>query len=146
MSDKLQPIRRQLDQPADLRNMFTDPAFRPFTPRTSRRICCPNKLWGGIKDGKRIGILVVKRSSKRPNGDWPLNVAGIKYVWAAEREGRIDAGYVVLVDTTDIFIAAVPIAAVVVQLHDQPTWDGQWGPFWWVTADLTPARHYEDAF
>ena len=87
--------------PAALKTITTDPAFT-----SSDAISFPNRIFGGTKDGKRIGALVAVRRSRRGGKDFALNKVGLDYLDKALRDGRIDEGYVALFQDGGEFVAA----------------------------------------
>jgi hypothetical protein len=117
-----------------LRTITTDPAFK-----SSDAISFPNKIYGGTIDGKKIGALVVLRRARSRGSDFAISASGLEYLEKAQHDGRIDEGYVVFFQDGHPreFIAAEQAKVVHDRLRGIGPQAGNWGPYWWVTAEFT---------
>jgi hypothetical protein len=114
-----------------IHGMFSDPKFKPFS---SHSICHPNSLYHN--DVEKIGVLVVWRSMK--GNDFALGKSGLDRILQAEKDGRIDCGYVVLAEqkngerTVVAFETAQKVQAIVSKFVAH---NGNFGKYWWLTPE-----------
>lgn len=121
-----------------IEKIFTDPGFRSSSGK-----CYPNRLYG---NGSKIGAVVVVRGRGH---DFALSIAGLDYVVAAETEGRVKEGYVVLAQPngggTPEFIAAERATAVQERLKNVSPSNGKWGEYHWITETFQPVMQDDSA-
>jgi hypothetical protein len=113
--------------------IFTGPKWR-FSKHTGK----PNQLALLEHDGKKIAALVVVRPAS--SEDYALSEAGLKHLIGT---GITDIYVVLGVRATNVdrpeFVAAEKASLVHERVRDLPPRDGQWGPYWWITAEFEPA-------
>jgi hypothetical protein len=112
-----------------LDNIFTDPAWQRYSPLLTKEIgAYPNAIYFNAKEN--IAVVVAFRGVHET---WALNQNGEAYVFTAECDGKITAGYVVLAaGKPPVVMASKPIADVHVLLAGVPARDGDYGKYWWV--------------
>jgi hypothetical protein len=116
---------------------FTNPNWRPFSLEKCDALrVSPNQLWAN--PSSNAGALVVKKS--RRYAEYAVSDAGLNYLHAAVKAGKIISGFVVLASWSGGELTVVqsqPVAEVVAALHGIPPRDGPFGAYWWVNPDGT---------
>jgi hypothetical protein len=119
------------------RGMFRDPDFGQFTDERVQQIGChPNTLHQADKDIGRVRVLVSLQSE---GGDWGLNRAGLDHLLAAQQDGKITIGVVVLASDYTSVTKAGWIVPVMEAFRAAPLRRGRFGPYHWSDAELRPA-------
>jgi hypothetical protein len=95
----------------------------------------PNKL-GWIIDQPEIGALIVVQGET----DFALGKNGLDYQSNAIQEGRIKKSFVVLMDREYEIVGVAPLEDVIKLVSGVEPRPGQWGPYWWITADFRLAN------
>jgi hypothetical protein len=96
----------------------------------------PNRL-GWLKENPKIGAIVVFQSDT----DFALGKAGLEYVTKAKAEKRLKEAFVLLVrrgvgvNGHLEFVNAATIEEAEASLHNNKPREGNWGPFWWISAN-----------
>lgn len=94
----------------------------------------PNRL-GWPATQPKIGAVVVFKSKT----DFALSSVGLDYIVDAVRQHRIEQGFVLLLRKDRgkfVFVNAAPVEEVKAALNNNRPIDGEWGPYWWLPADL----------
>ena len=113
---------------------FSDTRWRTYTSEQTRTLgVYPNSLRHHADEN--IGALVTVKSNKYD--EYAVSATGIDYLFRALEEGRIKAGYLVLMRENKI-VATKDIAAVAAMVSNVAPRDGQLGPYHWFNADGTP--------
>lgn len=96
----------------------------------------PNRLaW--VPEHPGVGALAVFQSQE----DFAIGKAGLDYILNAQRDGRIQEGYVLLLGKSGppyVYVNSAPAAEVAEALAEEPLRDGKWGAFRWVASELIP--------
>ena len=111
---------------------FSDPDWRPFPSENPGA----NQLW--FNASAKAGALIVNKSSQF--AEYALSQARLDRLYAAERDGRVTFGYVVLAKwerAKRVVVHIRPVAEVVAELDGIPPREGPLGPYWWMNANLT---------
>jgi hypothetical protein len=95
----------------------------------------PNRL-GWLKKDPKIGVVIVYQSET----DFALGKASLDYVAKPKAEGRLKEAFVLLlrrgINGQNEFVNAATIEEVKALLRNIPPREGNWGPFWWLQAEL----------
>jgi hypothetical protein len=95
----------------------------------------PNRL-GWLKKDPKIGAVIVFQSET----DFALGKASLDYVAKPKAEGRLKEAFVLLlrggINGQSEFVNAATIEEVKALLHGITPRKGNWGPFWWLQAEL----------
>jgi hypothetical protein len=94
----------------------------------------PNRFGWMKDDPSKLGALVVFQSMR--GSDFAIGRNGLDYLANAKKEGRIEDGFVVLVNGSDTnleFVNAATVEEVETILQDRPAYRGKWGSFSWVS-------------
>jgi hypothetical protein len=89
-------------------------------------------------DSAIIGAVVVLQGRGQ---NFALGVAGLEYLLKAEQESRVTEAHVSLWQRSGKrweFIAAEKAAVVHERLRNYVPRDGNYGPYWWISADFMP--------
>jgi hypothetical protein len=104
----------------------------------------PNEL--RFHEEINAGALLVRKSTKY--AEYALSKNGLDYLSKALRDHKITEAIVVLArweGAKQIVVCIRPVGEVVASLEGVPPRDGPLGPYWWMTADLTPFRREDYA-
>jgi hypothetical protein len=95
----------------------------------------PNRL-GWLKENPKIGEAIVYQSET----DFALGQASLEYLVKAKAGGRLDEAFVLLLcrgmNGQPEFVNAATIEEVQALLRNIKPTEGNWGPFWWLRAEL----------
>jgi hypothetical protein len=95
----------------------------------------PNRL-GWLKENPRIGVAIVFQSET----DFAFGKASLDYITKAKAEGRLDEAFMLLlrrgVNGHLEFVNAATLEEIEALLRNIPPRKGNWGPFWWLQAEL----------
>jgi hypothetical protein len=121
---------------------LTDPDFKPFSPKRMEQIGSKNPIHVATKDDVgKIARLVCSKSQT----DWLISENGAKHLVTAELEGRIEVGVIVLIANWREAANADHAVVILDKLHNVPTNDGPYGPFWPVNRDFVPGNVASEA-
>jgi len=120
---------------------FSDRDWHPYPPDRLRELGIGGHgVWHN--PALKVGALAVRRSLQYT--EFAVAKAGVDYVFTAEQEGRIDTGYVVLLERNEQVIRVIPVREIVAALEGTPPRQGRLGEYWWFNADGTPYSHNKD--
>jgi len=115
---------------------LADPDYKSFSPKRMEQIGSKNPIQVATKDDVgKIGRLI----SAMSRTDWLISENGLRHLVAAELEGRIAVGVVVIANWREAANADHAVA-ILDKLRDVPTNSGPYGPFWPVNRDFVPVR------
>jgi hypothetical protein len=118
---------------------FTDPDWRPFAKTDLDALhVTPNELW--FNASTNSGALVVRQSGQY--AEYALSKAGLDHLHDAVQDGKLAAGFIVLVQRDRTVVLVKDVAKMVGDLNGLPPREGYLGPYWWLNADGTPNAPY----
>jgi hypothetical protein len=116
-----------------------DRAWQRFPQTTHDELCLASNHLYHHTDAK-VGALVAMRGKY---AEFAVSKAGLDYLWAAVRDGRIPRGVVVLAvrdEGRNVVVKEMDVEAVVDGVKDIPAREGDWGPYWWFYSNGSPQR------
>lgn len=110
-------------------NLFTDPAWQRFSPLLTKEIgAYPNAIYYNAQNNNAVVV-----AFRGQHEAWALNVNGENYVFTAERDGKLSAGFAVLAaGKPSVIVASKRILEVHALLAGVPARDGDYGTYWWI--------------